>query len=410
VSEKKDFIKNSALSVGGFGILIISNFAFNAIAGRKLSVTEWGIFNSFFYFILAFSQPLNAFQLAVAKYSVKHNYSLREGMRAFSRVLFFLPFGTALVFAAFAPLLTSVFHLPSVWHFVIGALVLGLWISQAGFRGLFQGNMLFSVYGANLGFEGLLRMGAGFLLFNLGLKVVGALSASVLSSSLSILSMIAIVFLFGSKFNLRQRTGTIPHPKGFLRELLSAVMLLLPFGLILSIDTTMVQHVVGGNTAGYLTACAIFGKNLIVLVMVFANVVFSYVLKNKSDILVPAVLLTAGAFVVGALVMIPIAPWLIGLVPGPEFLPAAKILPLYLLVMMPLAVMQHLVNYALAKDISSLKWLMWLLLLFLIPFSYFVLKNTSLNVYLLALFAAFLSADILFIVLIKRKNIPEAID
>ena len=410
MSEKKDFIKNSALSVGGFGILIISNFVFNAIAGRKLTVAEWGIFNSFFYFILAFSQPLNAFQLAVAKYSVKHDYSLKDGMKAFSRVLFLLPLGTALVFAAFAPFLTSVFHLPTVWHFILGALVLGVWISQAGFRGLFQGNMLFSLYGADLGFEGLLRMGAGFLLFNLGFKVAGALSASVLSSFLSIMTMIAIVFLFGSKFNTRQRTGPAPRPKGFLRELLSAVMLLLPFGLILSMDTTMVQHVVGGNTAGYLTACAIFGKNLIVLVMVFANVVFSYVLKNKSDILVPAVLLTAGAFVIGALLMIPIAPWLIGLVPGPDFLPAARILPLYLLVMMPLAVMQHLVNFALAKDISFLNGLMWILLLILIPLSYFVLKNTSLNVYLLTLFAVFLSADILFIILIKRKNIPKTID
>ena len=51
----------------------------------------------------------------------------------------------------------------------------------------------------------------------------------------------------------------------------------------MNLDLTMVQNVIGNETAGYFGVCATFGKNLVALSMIFANVVYSYTLKDKDN-------------------------------------------------------------------------------------------------------------------------------
>ncbi len=404
MSQRKSFAQNSLFSILGFVVLVSANFGFNAYAARQLDVTDWGIFNSFFYLLIAFTQPLNSFQLAVAKFSTRHQL---KGQDMFQRLLPTLVLFLLIISGLFISLswfIRNLYNLPNPGVAVLGGVILALWIILAGIRGIYQGAMDFRHYGYNLGIEGILRMVFGLAFLVLGYRIGGALAASLFSGLFSILILI-LPWLKGLDLKGFKIGLDIDIIKGFF----SAALVLLPFGLIMSLDTTLVQYMVGGEQAGYLNACALFGKNLIVLSMVFANVVFSYTLKHDDSTLWWGMVLTAITFIIAAVAMFPLGTWIMGTLLGENFIPAAGYLPLYITATLPLGVMQHLLNYSIAREIKAVPYLLWLLLVPIGVLYVLVLKQGSLENFLFTGLIVLSILDVI-LVLIIRKNQKKPLD
>lgn len=376
--SKDNYGRNTLYSVFGFGILTLGNFLFNSIAGRKLGPEAFGVFNSFFYFLLSFTYPNTSLQLSVAKWTVENpSQSYKDVLTRLSKTLYLIGFILAFAIMLASPFLKRIFTLDSLVEVFIGAMIVFFWLVLAGYRGIYQGRLDFYNYGINTGAEGLARALAGILLILAGLKVRGALFASVLGS------IAGILLIFGQGFkglrSIFREKLDIPIIKYFFKTCVT----LIPFGFISSLDLTIVKYAGNKTDSGFLSACALFGKNLIILSLVFANVVFSYVLKKRENRLLPGIIFTIFSFIGSTVFTLFFGEWIIMILFGREFLVAAKLLPVYILSSLPLGIMQNLVNYSVAKDIKSTPVFLWIMLLVSIVIYYLSIKAFCVNTFLI---------------------------
>ncbi len=407
MSKKDSFAKNSLISIIGFGVLVASSFAFNAFAGRKLGVNNWGIFNSLFFLLYAFTFPINSLQLAVTKYDESKALSRKKMFHKLASTLFVYAAIIAIIFLLLMPFLKNILNLPHLVYPVIGGFILAFWIVLAGVRGVYQGNMDFKSYGLSLGLEGLLRMGFGVLFIFLGMGIGGALGASLASGFFAV-----IYLVFSERKTFFRDFFQLKIDKDITGEFLKALAVLLPFGLILVLDTTLVQHIIGGDEAGYVNACALFGKNLIIMSMVFANVVFSYSLKKDSSYLFWGIVITSITIALAAVFMFPLGEWVIHLLLGEDFLPAASYLPMYIIMMLPLGVMLHIFNYSIARNIKSIKITSWVILAAVTIILSLVLQKHDIAHFLWVGLVIFSVSDVILLLFLLPflKNEQKAID
>ncbi|NPV01635.1 MAG: hypothetical protein HPY53_09670 [Brevinematales bacterium] len=385
---RKDFAKNTLFSLGGYGFLIVFNLAFSFFAARALGPAAYGIYTTFFYILLSFTQPINSLQLAVAKEVQREKLSREEANRRFSSTLFVFALAALVIFGGLSPVFQSVYHLPSILDGVIGGGVIAVWIILTAYRGIDIGRMNFAGYGVNIGFEGFLRAGIGILLILMGFGITGALGVSIISGIIGILMIILPDFKNAVKSFFRFRLD-----KNLVKEFVKALVILLPYGLIMNLDLTMVQNVIGGQESGYIAACALFGKNLIALVLVFANVIFSYTLHDRKDTFWMGVLLTILFFIGAVLFSIFAAVPVINLLFGPGYEKVVDYLPWYLIMTLPVAILQHIVNYSVAKNYGFMRIFIWVALGALGAVFWFLLTNYPMITFLKASFVSLTIID-----------------
>ncbi len=398
---RKDFAKNTLFSLGGYGFLIIFNLAFSFFAARSLGPAAYGIYTTFFYLLLSFTQPINSIQLAVAKEVQREKMTREDANRKFSSTLFVFALITLVVFGALSPVFQSIYHLPSVWDGIIGGGVIAIWIILTAYRGVDIGRMNFAGYGINIGIEGLLRAGLGILLIVMGFGITGALGVSIISGIIGILMMLLpdIRSAFRSFFKFKL-------DKALVMEFVKALVILLPYGLIMNLDLTMIQNVIGGQESGYIAACALFGKNLIALVLVFANVIFSYALHDRKDTFWIGVLLTILFFIGAVFFSVFAAIPVINLLFGPGYEKVADYLPWYLIMTLPIAILQHIVNYSVAKNFRFMRVFMWAALGVLAVVYWYLLTNYPVITFLKSSFVSLTIIDgiLLLIIFILSRN------
>lgn len=390
---KKEFVKNTLYSTVGFGILILCNFVFNFFIARKMGAVDYGVFMAFFYLLIAFLMPINALQLAIAKYTTEKKLDTPKAIAAVTPTLFIFALIVIGLFGASSFFLKTFYHLPSIWEVIIGGGVIGVWIILTGYRGVYHGQMDFKTYGFSMGFDGVLRAGLVILFVMIGWHIAGAIGASAVSGVFMI-----FILIFKSRKDFLESFKKFSINKEIWHRYLKAFVVLLPFGLLMNIDLTIVQNVIGGKTelgstvAGYIGACGLFGKNLISLAMVFANVVFSYTLKKVGKIFWVGVIMTVVVFGASAVFFVFFGDWIVHLLFGADYLKevvfrgetfaVAKLLPWYILATIPLGIMQQAVNFSIAKDVRIIKILIWIFLVVAAPLFYFLLMSQPIIVFL----------------------------
>lgn len=393
----KEFGKNTLYSVAGFGVMMICSFVFNYFVARKLGVTDYGVFMAFFYFLITFTQPINSLQLAVAKKTAGENLNTGEAVKAISPTIFLIGLIVLAAFAAMSPMLVRIYHLPGLLDAILGGAVVAAWLYLGGYRGVYQGGMKFLSYGANYAIEGLVRAAVGvgliFAGFGIGAAIGSSLAGAVIAVAVLIIPFLGHAF---SKVSLK------PDGK-LIGEFLKALFVLFPFGLIMNLDLTMVQNVIGGEPAGYVSACALFGKNLVALSMMIANVVFSYTVRRSSKVFWSGLALIAGVFVVAALGVIPVSGWLVSFLFGPGFEPVAKLLPLVIIATMPVGILQHIANNAIAAEDKRVMPGFLILLVALVVEYWFVLKVLPLETFYLISMGTIALADAALLFLHRKK-------
>ena len=117
---KKDFAKDAIFSVVGYGVLVLFSLGFNFFAARSLGVIQYGIYTSFFYLLLAFSQPINSFQLAVAKFTDRHKLDAKHASQQLASTIFIFSLIIIGVFAVFSPLLKMIYNLNNIGEAIVG--------------------------------------------------------------------------------------------------------------------------------------------------------------------------------------------------------------------------------------------------------------------------------------------------
>ncbi len=385
------FSKSIFFSFLGFGLLVLSNVVFNFFSARFLGPVSYGEFNSFFYLLLAFSQPNNSLQLAVAKIVSKD-----KATKEVSSTIFFIGLFLFFILMIFLPFLFKFYGINNYKYTFFGSFIVLLWLLCAGFRGIYQGRLDFFTYGINIGLEGIFRVIAVVLLFYAGLKIEGAILSSVFAG------VVALILLLSGIYDLVDFRRVNFN---LILETLKAFSVLLPFGLIFQIDLTLSQFFLSKLDIGYISACSLYGKNLVILSMVFANVVFSYVIKKDDRYFLWGNLLTVVIFLFTYVFTLFFGKWIIFLIQGNTYLKASEYLPLYILFSLPVGIMQQIVNYSFAKDIRPVTFLMWILLFifFALPFIFFKGEITVeiLLVFLLIIFIVF---DILILPVILWYN------
>ncbi|OHD56932.1 MAG: hypothetical protein A2Y33_08195 [Spirochaetes bacterium GWF1_51_8] len=354
---KKEFAKNTFYSVGGYILMIVSSLVFSFYAARALGPIAYGIFTPFFYLLISFTQPINSIQLALAKEVQREKMTAAEANTKYSSTLFLFSLTALVLFGAASPFLQTFYRLPNLWDGIIGGGVLAVWIILNAYRGIDIGKMNFKGYGINIAVEGFLRAGIGILLIAFGFGISGALGVSIVSGLIGIMMIVLPDFK-----NVVRNFFKFRLDKKLVIEFIKALVILLPFGLIMNLDLMMIQNTVGGTEAGYISACALFGKNMISLVLVFANVIFSYTLHDKKDTFWVGVMLTILLFMGAVFFSIFAAVPVINLIFGPGYEPVADYLPWYLIATIPVAILQHIVTYSVAKNFRFMRPLMWVIL------------------------------------------------
>jgi O-antigen/teichoic acid export membrane protein len=395
---KSDFINSVFFVFLGMFFLFLSNVGFNIFSARFLGPVLYGEFNSFFYLLLAFSQPNNALQLFVAKEVSKEG---RDKIKDILFSIFVMGIFLFLILSLVMYFLLGFYNIKGIFYLVFGSLIVGLWFVLSGVRGIFQGRLDFLTYGLNIGFEGIFRMFFALVFFLLGLKISGAVLSSVFGAFL------ALLFLFFNN-KIEIEFDGLNFNFSFLKNFLYAFFFFLPFGLIFQLDLSFSQYFIGGEENGYITACSLYGKNLVLLSMVLANVVFSYVLKKSEGYFIIGSLITSVLFMVAFVFSLLFGRWLIVFVQGKDFVNAGKFLPLYILVSFPLGILQQIMNYIYAKEIKFFPFFMWGLFFVFFTSLLFLFKSFvfSVNQFLFVFLIAFLLIDILlasFIFLYNKK-------
>ena len=371
---KSGFTKNSLYSMTGFGIVVLTSFLFNAFLARKLGAEEFGVYLAYFYLLQVFLQPINSLQLAVAKYSAEKKLGINESINDITTTLLIIGFLLFAVFTLISPFLINFYHLKNIFQVLVGGGVIVTWLILNGYRGPYLGKQDFFTYAANMGIEGVARLIFGLLFILMGFHIKGAIGASIASG------LAGIIILIEGKFNFLIHHIHLKNWKinrTIIGEFFKACIVFLPFGLIASLDLGMVQYVIGGKIAGYISICGQFKGNLIALSLVLANVSFTYTIKHKDKTFWYSIIFTAVIFAAFGLFTLFAGEWLIKIVGGKDFKPALEYFTIYIFASLPLGIMQNIVTYSIAKNINLIKISIWVVLIILALIFYFSLKITT---------------------------------
>ncbi|MCX7882127.1 MAG: hypothetical protein N2314_02770 [Brevinematales bacterium] len=359
---KKHFLWNTILSLAGFGILTGANFLYSIFTVRLLPPDAFSAYNTFFYFLLAL--PLPSFQLAVAKVTGRYSLSLRSHVLAIFPSLSRLALWSAVGYLVFSPLLWYLYGQQYPLLVPLGLLVLEGWIWLSGFRGMYQGILRFDIFALNMGIEGIFRLLVGAFALLLGLSVYGALSASMVSGIIGLIALLIPVALSPHDTT----SSSVKETPPILASFFHALLMLLPFGLIVVLDQTMINRFLP-SFGKIVNLSSLFGKNLITLSLTIAHVVFAYVIKEGEESFFLRgmgiiVALFGGAYVFAVLGGKWLFEFLFGSSGGYDFL------PLYIGYCLPLGLLQLVVNYSVAEEH---RWVIPCLWLYLIGMASFMM-------------------------------------
>gem|GEM_PF-1311606 len=401
--KSDNYSKNTFYSICGFSIFTISNIVFIGIAGRLMGPANFGIFTAFFYFLIGISWANSSLQLASAKYVAVNNINTTsEAVKVLSLDFWLAGFIMFCIIFALHPFFKIVYSLNSPVETAAGGAAAALWLIIAGYRGIYQGHMDFLKLSINQSLEIMIRAAAGFVFIIAGWQVTGALAASIAGSAS------AIFILTGTRGWSFLGKRELKINWGLLGTYLKTCLVLVPFGLIYALDQALVNYL-REDQRGFISVCAQFGKNIVTLSLFFSNVVYSYSLKSRKGHFWAGIFLTLLAFSSAALFTVFFGKQIVVLLLGTVYLPAVKILPVYILACLPLGIMLNILNYSIARNINFISAAVWIILAILAGIYYLTLKCFDMSIFIPVMGGSVLLADLVLLSLVFLKKDLEMI-
>ncbi|MHB8439888.1 MAG: glycosyltransferase, partial [Acidimicrobiales bacterium] len=238
--------------IGAATAVNLSNFVFHVVVSRLLGPTSYGALGALLNVTAVLTVPLAALQVTVTQ-SVAERPS-GSGPPPLGRLLrasIVVGVVAVLVWTGATPTIDRFFHLTSPRPTV----VLGLWLLPtvvgAVLQGVLIGQRRFRVVAMSQLSGGLSRLALGIVLVKLGLGVTGAVAATLIGATVSVLLLVPPL-----RAQLRWRGTFVPRGKDAVLSALS----LSGATLLLGLDTWLGRHFLAPLAAGYFAAAATAGR------------------------------------------------------------------------------------------------------------------------------------------------------
>lgn len=305
---KDDLIRHSTLMFLAGMVGSVFNMLYQLYMVRHLSPVDFGVLNSLLALMLIVLVPAGTLQTAVTKFisrfhAHEHWRRISSLLMKMVKIVLVLCVVVFLLFFFFRNTLSSYFHLKSSVPIVIlGVLMAISVILPLGF-GALQGLQMFGWLGFNGIVGGILKLGMGVLFVSLGFRVIGALSAFVVTNIvLIIIAFVPLKYLIMKKLRITYSTTSINEINSevitddekvnffeIYKYLIPVAITYLSFMLLINGDIILVKHYFTPLEAGYYSVAQMVGKIIIFLPMAITMVMFPKVsnLNAKGENTLP---------------------------------------------------------------------------------------------------------------------------
>lgn len=269
---------NSELSRGAI-ILVVSmnifwglNFLFHFSMGRLLGPENYGILAVLMSLVYIYSVPVEAIENLITNYTSKFNLkseigkikflmlkSLKTGF-LFSTFLFFLLFILSYFLSSFLKI--------NFWLIVFSNLIVITSFAIPIVRGVLQGRKKFSLYGASLITESILKLLISIALVILGFGVFGALWGIVFSAVISFI----VSLEFNNKIIKSKEERT--KFKNIGKDGMNYLITMLVITIIMSLDIIFAKRFFSGEIAGQYAVLSMLGKIIFFGTMAIGKAMF----------------------------------------------------------------------------------------------------------------------------------------
>ncbi len=352
-----DLLKSGAAVMAGSMAGNISNYLFQFIMSRNLSIEDYGAMNSVFSMLVIVAIPATAVMLVTAKYissyRAKGDFLRISSLYRNSLVKMSLAGALAfLPFAAFGGQISAYLKIGSNLPVMLAGISVLFTFAFTVNLGMLQGLKRFYLLGAGLGLTGVVKLAAGALSLPLGLGLNGAIGA-VAFATLAVFVITAIPLLGHLKKN---RAEVRKETKEIALYALPVLFSALAFTAITNIDMIIVRHLFTSEEAGLYAAASVLGKTVLFLPSAFVLALFPAVAeshtlnKDAFAILDKGLLFTALLSMAGVMAFTFFPELAIKTLFGARFIAAAPLLKLYGIAMAFMAVISVLISFNLARN------------------------------------------------------------
>ncbi|WP_347274400.1 oligosaccharide flippase family protein [Candidatus Kuenenia sp.] len=354
---------NNKLIKSGFYLFVaslvgnVSAYFFQFYMSRKLSVEDFGMFNSLLSLSAIISVPAGTVLVVMARYVSKFNATCAVGKikyllyNAYIKLLLAGILGVG-IFVSLSGYISDYLNIGTRFPLILIGVSLLISLLLPINMGILQGLQKFGYMGLSGILSGVLRLACGVLLISLGLGVNGAIVAGIIPSLVMLfITFYPIRFLF----NKAVHNDNERYTKEILLYSLPVTLSTLCFTGLINIDLVLVKHFFSPEEAGNYAAAAILGRSIFylpgaIILAMFPMVSESHTLnKDTYGLLSKALIFTLLLSGVG-LVLFSIFPsQLMGLLMGKKFIPIAPLLRIFGFAMLPFALLNIVINFNLAR-------------------------------------------------------------
>lgn len=351
----------------------VLGYVFQVLMGRLLSVADYGLFVTLMALFAVIGVPLGALSMVVSRkasaYRAKNQPERIAAMFWWvNKRLFWMAVILVVCALPFTPLAQEYFRLDSlvpVWFFLL--MVFAMLFSPVNIA-LLQAQQNFRWIAVN----GV--TGQGFkIVFCAALVLAGfALNGALMGMALALLAAWLTTFLpLRHVVDLPASTKQIGGHLSF-KTAIPVLIANLAFTVMTQVDMVLVNHYFDSQQAGIYAAASILGKAVMYLPGAIVMAMFPLVAENDSrdqgsaHLFFNAMVLTAGLSAAGALFYFFFADWIMPLLYGQKYQPAAELLRYYGFAMFPMTLVMVAEYFLIAKGKVIFAYVMMLVIPFVL--------------------------------------------
>lgn len=360
-------IKDSFILFAATVVVNLSNFIFHIFAANKLGPENYGVVSTLLGMIIIVAMPAQALQMSIVKSTAEYKARRRFGaIEALFRktTTWFLIMGAVYFtcFVAGSQLLMDYFAISDRMLIIILGAIAAMSLLMPVVRGMLQGLQKFMSLGINQIVDALSRLSFLLIAVAAGWSVRGALGASFVGAFTAFAVGVGVLlFLFRYK---EDKKVEVIKKKEFFGYAVPVFGATLGFWLLSYMDLFLVKHFFNPYDAGLYSATQIIGKAFIffsaaMVTVLFPKVTESHALKKDTfGMLLKSLGLTAAVCALGIIVCM-VFPQFIRVF-GKDYLQpkVLEMVRLFGIAVMPLVMLNVILNYGLAKQKYNFIWVM----------------------------------------------------
>ncbi len=359
ILNNRIFLNSSLISIITFGEGAI-NFLFTLIIGRLLGQGQYGIYNPLVSLLVIITIPGLALQMVFSSdISRLIHHDQREALRDYLKKVFYITVFIIFIILGILiislPFLKGYFRISDDRPFLMLCGLVALNLFAVPFQSLIQSREDYKTYVLFKLIALLSKFSAGVLMVYFFLNYLGALGGLIVSLLVSIIFLMTDLRIFMNKTiggGRPAREGMDKNP-GYigtgriLKSFATGFLSVFAFQIIMYLDTILVRHYLT-DLSGIYSMVNQFGKASFFIASSISFVMLPFMSKDRVNIVrsnLLAFLFLFSCLILFCFVIVFISPFLSGVIFAGKFPGMEKVLPVYVFMFMPYALIYFLINY-----------------------------------------------------------------